>query len=267
MVNVMIEWQGLTFRYPSGEEAVLQELYVSIAEGEFIVIAGPSGAGKSTLLRTLNGLVPHFSGGRISGGVRVAGHDPVAQGPHAMSPLVGFVQQDPESQFVVDTVEHELAFAMENQGLSQAQMHRRVEQVLQQLGIAALRGRRIHSLSAGQKQRVAIASVLTLQPKVLVLDEPTSQLDPQAAQDVLTTLRRLNQELGLTIVLSEHRLERVVPYADRLIFLPGLGEAPIFGPPRKVLQQMPFGPPVVQLAKALGWQPLPLTQLHLRLQL
>ena len=94
MVKVLIEWQGLTFRYPSGEEAVLQELYLSIAEGEFIVIAGPSGAGKSTLLRTLNGLVPHFSGGRISGGVRVAGHDPVAQGPHAMSPLVGFVQQD-----------------------------------------------------------------------------------------------------------------------------------------------------------------------------
>lgn len=259
MVNILIEWQGLTFRYPSGEEAVLRELYLSIAEGEFIVVAGPSGAGKSTLLRTLNGLVPHFSGGRISGGVRVAGNDPVAHGPHAMSPLVGFVQQDPESQFVVDTVEHELAFAMENQGLPQALMHRRVEQVLQQLGIAALRGRRIHSLSAGQKQRVAIGSVLTLQPKVLVLDEPTSQLDPQAAEDVLTTLRRLNQELGLTIVLSEHRLERVVPYADRLIFLPGLGEAPISGPPREVLQQMPFGPPVVQLAKALGWQPLPLT--------
>jgi energy-coupling factor transport system ATP-binding protein len=176
-----------------------------------------------------------------------------------MSPIVGFVQQDPEAQFVVDTVEDELAFAMENQGWPQSVMHQRIEEVLGQLGLARLRHRPISSLSAGQKQRVAIGSALTLRPQVLVLDEPTSQLDPRAAVDVLTTLQQLKREAGLTIVLSEHRLERVIPFADRVIFLPGEGQAPWSGTPRDVLPEMPFAPPLVQLARALGWEPLPLT--------
>jgi len=255
----VVEWHNVTFRYPKSDVAVLQGLDLQIQEGELILVAGRSGSGKSTLLRTINGLVPHFSGGRIAGETWVAGHKPVREGPHALSPVVGFVQQDPESQFVVNIVEDEIAFALENQGLPLTVMRARIEKVLEQMNIAELRHRRINTLSAGQKQRVAIASVLGLQPQILVLDEPTSQLDPQSAQGVLTTLQQLNQELGLTIVLSEHRLERVVQYADRVIYLPGPGEAPIAGQPAEVLLQMPFAPPLVALAKALGWHPVPLT--------
>ncbi|MBC7261912.1 MAG: energy-coupling factor ABC transporter ATP-binding protein [Chloroflexi bacterium] len=255
----MIELQDVTFHYPHSDRPVLNRISLAIREGDFALVIGPSGSGKSTLLRTLNGLVPHFSGGRIAGKINVAGHDPIAEGPHQMSPIVGLVQQDPEAQFVVDTVEDELAFSMENQGLPQTVMRKRVEEVLDQLGIAHLRQRRISSLSAGEKQRVAIGSVLTLQPKVLILDEPTSQLDPQAAEEVLTTLRHLNQDLGLTVVLSEHRLERVVQYADQIIYLPALGSQPMLGKPEEVLPQVPFAPPLVQLAKAFDWQPMPLT--------
>jgi energy-coupling factor transporter ATP-binding protein EcfA2 len=254
-----IQLQNLTFSYPDAGRPVLRDLCLQIQRGEFVVVIGPSGSGKSTLLRTLNGLVPHFSGGRIAGRVGVDGHDPVAEGPHSMSTVVGFVQQDPEAQFVVDTVEDELAFGMENQGMAPELMSQRIEQVLDQLGINHLRQRRIHTLSAGEKQRVAIGSVLTLQPKVVVLDEPTSQLDPQAAEEVLQILRRLNADLGLTIVLSEHRLERVVQYAHRLVYIPALGEDLIVGKPRDVLLRVPFAPPLVQLAKALNWRPVPLT--------
>ncbi|MBC7233066.1 MAG: energy-coupling factor ABC transporter ATP-binding protein [Chloroflexi bacterium] len=259
MHTPLIRLQNVTFHYPHSDRPALNQVNVAIQEGDFVLVIGPSGAGKSTLLRTLNGLVPHFSGGRIAGKITVAGHDPIAEGPHRMSPIVGLVQQDPEAQFVVDTVEDELAFGMENQGLPQTVMRKRVEEVLDQLGIAHLRQRRISSLSAGEKQRVAIGSVLTLQPKVLVLDEPTSQLDPQAAEEVLTTLRHLNQDLGLTVVLSEHRLERVVQYADQIIYLPALGSQPMLGKAEEVLPQVPFAPPLVQLAKAFHWQPLPLT--------
>jgi energy-coupling factor transport system ATP-binding protein len=254
-----IQLHNLSFSYPNADRPVLREMCLEIHGGEFIVVVGPSGSGKSTLLRTLNGLVPHFSGGRIAGRVHVDGHDPIAEGPHRMSTVVGLVQQDPEAQFVVDTVEDELAFGMENQGVAPALMRKRIEEVLDQLGIAHLRQRRISSLSAGEKQRVAIGSVLTLQPRVLVLDEPTSQLDPQAAEEVLNTLRQLNAGLGLTIILSEHRLERVVQYANRIVYIPALGENALVGKPRDVLLQVPFAPPLVQLAKALGWRPVPLT--------
>lgn len=258
-MNPLIEWQGITYSYPNSAAPALQDVSLQIEEGEFVLVVGVSGTGKSTLLRTLNGLVPHFSGGRIAGRVRVAGHDPIAEGPHAMSTVVGLVQQDPEAQFVVDTVEDELAFGMENQGLPQAVMRKRVEEVLDQLAIAHLRQRRISGLSAGEKQRVAIAAMLALQPRVLALDEPTSQLDPQSAEEVLTALRQLNHDLGLTIVLSEHRLERVVQYADRMIYLPALGAQPLQGRPEEILLQMPFAPPIVKLAQAFGWRPLPLT--------
>jgi energy-coupling factor transport system ATP-binding protein len=176
-----------------------------------------------------------------------------------MSDLVGLVFQDPEAQFVTQQVEDELAFAMENHNLPQTTMRKRVEEVLDQLSIAHLRQRRIETLSGGERQRVAIGSVLTLQPSVLVLDEPTSQLDPQAAEEVLTTLRRLNDDLGLTIVISEHRLERVAQYVDRICYLPARGESPVIGDPRQVLAQSELAPPLVRLGRELGWQPVPLT--------
>ncbi|HIC89311.1 MAG TPA: ABC transporter ATP-binding protein [Anaerolineae bacterium] len=255
----MIAFDRVTYRYPQQPEPVLHNLSLEIEEGEFLLVIGPSGAGKSTFLRCLNGLVPHFYGGTFQGRVRVADQDPIAIGPQGMGDLVGMVFQDPEAQFVVDTVEEELAFAMENFGLGPTLMRKRVEEVLDQLNIAHLRNRRISTLSGGEKQRVAIAAVLTLQPRVLALDEPTSQLDPQAAEEVLIALRQLNEDLGLTVVLSEHRLERVVQYADRVLAFSDLGAAPLVGTPGQVLAQVPLTPPLITLGRELGWQPLPLT--------
>jgi energy-coupling factor transporter ATP-binding protein EcfA2 len=255
----VIELREVTYSYPAGELPVLKDLSLEVSEGEFLLVIGASGSGKSTLLRCLNGLVPHFYGGTFLGHIRVANRDPLAEGPRGMSEVVGFVLQDPESQFVVDSVEDELAFAMENHNLEPSVMRKRVEEVLDQLNIAHLRHRKINTLSGGEKQRVAIGAVLTLQPDVLVLDEPTSQLDPQAAEEVLTTLQKLNVDLGLTVVLSEHRLERVVQYADRVIYLPGCGEPPLLGSPSEVLTEIDLVPPLVKLAKEMEWHPLPLT--------
>jgi energy-coupling factor transporter ATP-binding protein EcfA2 len=255
----MIHLDHVNYRYPGSGSPVLRDLSLEIEEGEFLLVIGPSGAGKSTFLRCLNGLVPHFYGGTIAGKVRVGGRDPVALGPRGMADLVGFVLQDPEAQFVVDRVEDELAFALENQGLDPLRMRKRVEEVLDQLNIAPLRRRSVVTLSGGERQRVAIAAVMSLQPQVLVLDEPTSQLDPQGAEEVLDTLVKLNQDLGLTIVLSEHRLERVVQYVDRILYFPGDGRLPLLDTPRAILGQVEMTPPLVTLAKALDWSPLPLT--------
>jgi energy-coupling factor transporter ATP-binding protein EcfA2 len=256
---MMISLRDVTYTYPNAEVPVLRDLSLEVEEGDFLLVIGVSGAGKSTLLRCLNGLIPHFYGGALRGEIQVDGCDPVVEEPRGMSDLVGFVFQDPEAQFVVDSVEDELAFAMENHNLPQSLMRKRVEEVLDQLNIAPLRHRRVSTLSGGEKQRVAIGAVLTLQPKVLVLDEPTSQLDPQAAEEVLTTLQKLNSDLGLTVVLSEHRLERVVQYVDQLLYMPGGGQPPLIGPPSEVLAQVDLCPPLVTLAKELEWDPLPLT--------
>jgi energy-coupling factor transport system ATP-binding protein len=255
----MISLNHVTYIYPDQPTPALADFSVEIRAGEFVLVVGPSGAGKSTFLRTLNGLVPHFYGGKWAGRAQLFGRDPVALAPRGMADLVGFVFQDPEAQFVVDTVEDELAFAMENFALPPATMRKRVEEVLDLLGIAALRDRRISTLSGGEKQRVAIAAVLALQPEVLVLDEPTSQLDPQAAEEVLLALRQLNEDLGLTVILSEHRLERVVQYADRVLYLPALGARPVLDEPRAVMAQLPHVPPLIELGRRLGWEPLPLT--------
>lgn len=255
----MINLQAVTYHYPNRPRPVLQNISLNIRPGEFWLVVGASGAGKSTLLRCFNGLVPHFYGGTIRGRILVAGQDPIAAGPRGMSRLVGFVFQDPEAQFVTSLVEDELAFAMENHNLPRPTMRRRVEEVLDQLSIAHLRQRRVDTLSGGERQRVAIAGVLTLQPSILVLDEPTSQLDPQAAEELLTTLQKLNQDLGLTVIISEHRLERVAQYADRVCYLPGAGQPPLTGNPRQVLGRAELAPPLVKLGQKLGWQPLPLT--------
>ncbi len=260
----MIQCDRLTYTYPDSSQPALAGVTLHVAEGEFVLVAGPSGAGKSTLLRCLNGLVPHFTGGTLSGSVTVAGHDPVAEGPQVLSRVVGFVFQDPEAQFVLDRVEDEIAFALENGAIPPAEMRVRVEEVLNLLGLTPLRDRPLETLSGGEKQRVAIAAALALRPRVLVLDEPTSQLDPQSAEDVLGALVRLNRDIGLTVVLAEHRLERILPHADHLIYLPpppvGDGNGGVLsGPPRHVLCQMDLTPPLVTLGKELGWEPLPLT--------
>ena len=254
----MIAIRHLTYTYPQRAIPALRDVTWDVADGEFVLLAGPSGSGKSTLLRCLNGLVPHFSGGVLAGRVNVAGMDAVAAGPRVLSRHVGFVAQDPEAQAVLDQVEGEIAFALENAAVPPEEMRLRVEEVLDLLDLTPLRDRRLHTLSGGERQRLAIAAALALRPRVMVLDEPTSQLDPQSAEDVLRALVRLNEDLGLTIVLAEHRLERIVRYADRLTYLEA-GRVVADGPVRAVLPHIPVAPPLVELAGALAWQPTPLT--------
>ena len=250
----MIHLDRVSYRYPDRQEPALGEISLDVEEGEMVLVAGLSGAGKSSLLRIFNGLVPRFHGGVLRGRARVGGRDPVALGPRGMSDLVGFAAQDPESQFVARVVEDELAFSLECYAVAPAEMRRRVGEVLEQLAIAPLRRRAIETLSGGERQRVAIAGVLTLRPRLLVLDEPTSQLDPAAATAVMELLGRLRRELGLTVVLSEHRLERVVPYVDRVVLLER-GAPPRIGPAAEVLAGSPLAPPAVHRA-ALDPPPL-----------
>lgn len=255
----MIDFSHVSFTYPGATRPALADLSVRLPAGELVLVAGPSGAGKSTFLRCINGLIPHFSGGALSGTVRVDGLDPVTATPQVMSRHVGFVFQDPEAQFVMDRVEDEIAFALENAAMPPQEMRVRVEETLDLLDLEPLRARPLETLSGGERQRVAIAAALALRPNILVLDEPTSQLDPKSAEDVLTALARLNADLGLTVVLAEHRLERALAFADSLLYLPGDGAAPLLDDPRSVLAEMAQTPPLVRLAKALAWTPLPLT--------
>ncbi len=258
----MLVFDNVSYTYPGAPAPALQGVSLTIAESEFVLLAGASGAGKSTFLRCINGLVPHFYGGRFGGRVTIAGYNTRTHQPRDLAHVVGFVFQDPEAQMVVEIVEDEIVFGMENLGIDRRTMRRRVEEVLDQLEIAHLRRRHVATLSGGERQRVAIAAALAAQPHVLVLDEPTSQLDPHTAEEVLTALQKLNADLGLTIILSEHRLERVVQYADRLLlFERQINQPPTIndGTPRDVLRQSALAPPVAALGNALGWQPLPLT--------
>ncbi len=254
-----IELHNVSYWYPESDTPALNGVSLSIEAGEFVLVMGPSGAGKSTFLRLLNGLVPHFTGGTIRGTVQVAGRDPVARGTEGMADTVGFVFQDPEAQFVTDRVEDELVFALENLGYPRVEMERRLARVLEVLDLHALEHRRVDTLSGGERQRVAIGSVLALQPQVLVLDEPTSQLDPAGAAEVLTAVTELNRQLGLTVILAEHRLQRVLPYVDGIIYFPGEGRPPMVGRPRDIMRESDLVPPVIELARAAGWEPLPLT--------
>ncbi|MFI8398680.1 ABC transporter ATP-binding protein [Streptomyces sp. NPDC085463] len=251
----MIRFENVSVRYEEDAEPTLRNLDLTIPEGELVLLVGPSGVGKSTLLNAVSGLVPHFTGGTLIGRVTVDGRDTRTHPPRELADVVGTVGQDPSAHFVTDTVEDELAYGMESLGLAPGVMRRRVEETLDLLGLAELRDRPIATLSGGQRQRVAIGSVLTPHPKVLVLDEPTSALDPSAAEDVLAVLQRLVHDLGTTVLLAEHRLERVVQYADQVLLLPDA----VLGPPPTIMSVSPIHPPVVTLGRLAGWTPLPLT--------
>jgi energy-coupling factor transport system ATP-binding protein len=254
----VIDFDRVTITYDGAERPVLREVSLHIAEGELCLVVGRTGVGKSTLLGAINGLVPHFTGGTLSGRVTVAGRDTAAHPPRELADVVGVIGQDPLAGFVTDTVEEELAYGMEQLARPSEVMRKRVEETLDLLGLAALRQRPLHEISGGQQQRVAIGAVLTAHPSVLVLDEPTSALDPTAAEEVLAAITRLVHDLGLTVVLAEHRLERVVQYADTVIHLPGDGTA-AFGPPAEVLLDATVAPPVIELGRLAGWRPLPLS--------
>ncbi len=253
-----VSFRDVSFAYPDAERAAILGVDLDVTPGELLLVVGASGSGKSTLLRAVNGLVPHTSGGRFGGEVVVFGRSTRSHHPRELADVVGFVAQDPESQSVVDHVERDLAFVLENLGFSPEAMRRRVEEVLDALGIAHLRDRDPSTLSGGERQRCAIASALAAGPQALVLDEPTSQLDPQGADDVLAALVRLNHDLGTTVMLAEHRLERAAPLADRAVLVDGgaVGEPATVG---AVLASYSGAPSVTRLGRLLGWDPLPLT--------
>ncbi|MFB6578820.1 ABC transporter ATP-binding protein [Streptomyces sp. NPDC056402] len=254
----MIHFDQVTVQYEDTAEPVLRDVDLTVEEGELCLVVGHTGVGKSTLLGAVNGLVPHFTGGTLYGRVLVDGRDTAEHPPRELADVVGVVGQDPLDGFVTDTVEEELAYAMEQLAIAPATMRKRVEETLDLLGLADLRHRALHELSGGQQQRVAIGSVLTAHPRILVLDEPTSALDPTAAEEVLAAVTRLVHDLGVTVLLAEHRLERVVQYADRVIHLPGDGRV-VCGPPAEVFRTSSIAPPIVELGRAAGWDPLPLS--------
>ncbi|CAL9434747.1 ABC transporter ATP-binding protein [Streptomyces sp. enrichment culture] len=255
----MIRFEDVSVTYDGATEPTVDHVDFEVPEGELVLLAGPSGVGKSTVLGAVGGLVPHFTGGTLSGRVTVAGRDTRTHKPRELADVVGTVGQDPLSHFVTDTVEDELAYGMESLGLAPAVMRRRVEETLDLLGLTTLRSRPIATLSGGQQQRVAIGSVLTPHPEVLVLDEPTSALDPAAAEEVLAVLQRLVHDLGTTVLMAEHRLERVIQYADQVVLLPAPGAPPLLGAPADVMAVSPVYPPVVALGRLADWSPLPLT--------
>lgn len=253
-----LRFDGVTFTYPGGAGPALSDVDLAVEEGHFVLVTGPTASGKSTFLRMANGLVPHFSGGTFHGRVLAEGRDTSQSAPRELADVVAFVPQDPAASFVLDRVEDELAYGMENLGVPPDRMRRRVEEVLDLMAIAKLRNRSVRTLSGGEQQRVAIAASLAAGPRILVLDEPTSQLDPQGAEDVLAGLLRLVHDLGMTVLVSEHRLERVAGFADFAVGLPGDASA-FVGSPQEVLTRLRSGPPVTRLARALGWEPVPLT--------
>ncbi|WP_043464344.1 ABC transporter ATP-binding protein [Kitasatospora sp. MBT66] len=254
----MIRFDRVGVVYEGRDAPVLREVDLHVPEGELCLVVGRTGVGKSTLLGAVNGLVPHFTGGTLRGRVTVDGRDTAHHPPRELADVVGVVGQDPLAGFVTDTVEEELAYAMEQLAVPPEVMRKRVEEILDLLGLADLRHRALHELSGGQQQRVAIGSVLTAHPRVLVLDEPTSALDPTAAEEVLAAITRLVHDLGVTVLLAEHRLERVVQYADRVAYLPGDGTV-VHGPPAEVFRGTAIAPPVVELGRLAGWSPLPLS--------
>ena len=252
-----IRFENVSITFDGNDVPVLQHVDLAIDQGELVLVVGRTGSGKSSLLGAINGLVPHFTGGRLDGRVLVQGLDTRVNRPRDLAGLVGVVGQDPLAGFVSDTVEEELAYGMEQLGLATATMRKRVEETLDLLGIADLRDAYLRDLSGGQQQRVAIGSVLTTHPRVLVLDEPTSALDPTAAEEVLAAVTRLVHDLAVTVVMAEHRVERVLQYADSVVHV-GDGRVGV-GLPADVMTHSTIAPPVVELGRWAGWSPLPMS--------
>jgi len=211
--------EQLSFRYPGASALALQDINLTVEQGECLAVMGATGAGKTTLCLALVGIVPQFFGGELYGAVRVSGLDTIKHPVSVLAREVGMVFQDPETQLTATSVEHEVAFALENLCVRADEIRTRVDEALQAVGLAGLERKHPHELSGGQKQRLAIAAALALKPRVLVLDEPTSQLDPVGAAEVFAIVRTLNRELGMTVVLASHQSEEVAEFADRVALL------------------------------------------------
>jgi len=230
----IIEAKGLTYTYPIGEKPAFKDVNLEINRGEFVIITGPSGCGKTTLCRCFNGLIPHFYGGKLEGEITVCGMNVREHPTYEIAQHVGMVFQNPENQLFALSVEKDVAFGLENLGVPREEIRKRVDWALKITGTYDLRNRAPYELSGGQQQRVAIASVLAMNPEVIVLDEPTSFLDPMGAEQIFEVINRLNKELEITIVLVEHRLDLISKYANRVVIMQE-GRIALDGDPRKVL--------------------------------
>lgn len=250
----MINVSDLIFGYDRNSEPNLLRVNLNIEPASFVLVCGPTGSGKSTLLKVLNGLAPHFTGGNVSGSIELEGIEAIGKKPHELAHLVGFVNQQPEGAFVAETVIEELAYSMEQLGFDPAEMPGKIHQVSQMLGIEGLLERDLHELSGGQQQRVAIASALAAGQKILLLDEPTSALDPDAAHETIAILKRLSNDFGITILLAEHRIERILEVVDEVIVVHGDGSV-TQGQANEQFNDYRMVPPVVELSQKLGWTP------------
>ncbi|MEM2479565.1 MAG: ATP-binding cassette domain-containing protein [Candidatus Bathyarchaeia archaeon] len=229
----IIEAKNLSYTYPAANSPAFKNVNLKVERGEFILLTGPSGCGKTTLCRCFNGLIPHFYGGKLEGELIVAGLRAVEHPIYELAKHVGLVFQNPENQLFALNVEKDVAFGLENLGYPRDEIRRRVDWALKVTGIYNLKDKPPFELSGGQQQRVAIASVLAMQPEVIVLDEPTSFLDPLSAKNILEVIHRMNKDLGMTVILVEHRLDLAARFADRVIIMNN-GEIIIDDEPRKV---------------------------------
>ena len=230
----IIETKNLTYTYPGAAKPSIADVSIKVEKGEFVLITGPSGCGKTTLCRCFNGLIPHFYQGEIKGEITVSGEDVLKRHTYEMAKRVGLVFQNPENQLFALSVEKDVAFGLENLGVPRPEIRKKVDWALNQTGIYDLRERSPHEISGGQQQRVAIAAVLAMEPEIIVLDEPTSFLDPLSAQKIFDVIYDLNRNQGITVVLVEHRLDLTAKYANHLIVMDE-GKVRFEGNPREIL--------------------------------
>ena len=260
-----IEIENLHFTYPSRSTPTLRGIDAKVNPAAFILLTGPTGCGKSTLLRTLNGLIPHASGGKLSGSVRVNGATVAEQSIAVTCQQVGLLFQNPEEQLFCIIVEDEIAFGLENLGLPSHEIDRRIDSALTQVGLAGFRNRQITLLSSGQKQRVALACVCAMQPQILLLDEPTSYLDPQATHDILEIIRDLNRKLGITVIVAGHQVDEIAPLCSHVWLMNDgklVSDLPIDQAFTDLKRYSHLGvqvPELAQVAAQLGYSERPLT--------
>lgn len=215
----ILQLNNITYHYKNSQHPALDNINLNIKQGSFIGFIGPTGAGKTTLLKIINGIIPHFEGGHFKGQVMLKGKPASEMTIAQIGRLVGTVLDDPEAQIICLDVEQELAFVMENFGIPPGEMEQRMKLALSSVGLTHLRSRSTRALSGGQKQRLAIAAALVMLPKILVLDEPTSELDPLGSTDVFQVLKQLNTKYGITILVAEQKTELLTIYCDRLVVL------------------------------------------------
>jgi energy-coupling factor transport system ATP-binding protein len=271
VADPILSARGLTYRYPEATAPALVDVTLDVDPGSFTVVAAESGGGKSTLLRAASGLVPHFHGGEVTGELRVGGLSVREHGPGELAAICGTVFQDPESQVVMSGVRAEVSLPLEHRGVAPGGVARAVEEVALVLGIAHLLERQVETLSGGELQRVALAAALVHRPRLLVLDEPTSQLDPVAGDELVWLLRRLNEEWGTAVLMAEHRLERCLAAADRVVALDG-GRVVHDSPPAEFLawaasERPAIATPGARLFSLAGLAPLPGSVKEARAQL